>query len=87
MSNSISSVSAILSDAKYVMEVFAKQKEVQQPIVTPQKALHSIQVMRKIHNDELAVDPTWINGMHCHNSMSRHNYTYAANIQTPVSVQ
>lgn len=87
MSNSISSVSAILSDAKYVAGVFAKQKEVQQPVITPEKALHSIQVMNKIHNDQLAKDPTWINGVHCHGSISRHNYTYAITAQTPVAVQ
>lgn len=87
MSNTISSVSAILSDAKYVAGVFAKQKEVQQPIVTPQKALHSIQVMNKIHNDQLAKDPTWINGVHCHDSPSRHNYTYTMPTQTPVAIQ
>ena len=87
MSNSISSVSAILSDAKYVAGVIAKQKEVQQPDITPQKELHSIQVMNKIHNDQLAKDPTWINGVHCHNSVSRHNYTYAMPAQTPVAAQ
>jgi len=87
MSNSISCVSAILSDARYVAEVYAKQKEVQQPIVTPQKALQSIQLMNKIHNDQLAKDPTWINGVHCHDSVSRHNYTYAITAQTPVAVQ
>jgi hypothetical protein len=87
MSNSISCVSAILSDARYVAEVYAKQKEVQQPIVTPQKALQSIQLMNKIHNDQLAKDPTWINGVHCHDSASRHNYTYAIKVQSPIAVQ
>lgn len=87
MSNSISCVSAILSDAKYVAEIYAKQKAVQQPIITPEKALHSIQVTNKIHNDQLAKDPTWINGVHCHDSVSRHNYTYAIPTQLSVATQ
>lgn len=40
------------------------------------KMCHHIDVRNKIHNDSLQVDPYWINGVHCHNSISRHNYTY-----------
>lgn len=36
---------------------------------------HLIDVKNKQHNDMLAIDPTWINGVHCHNSISKHNYT------------
>ena len=87
MSNSISCVSAILSDAKYVAGVFAKQKQTQEPVPTPEDAFRSIQLMNKIHNDQLAKDPTWINGVHCHGSISRHNYTYTMPAQTPVATQ
>lgn len=36
---------------------------------------HLIDVQLKRHNDALFTDPTWINGVHCHNSISKHNYT------------
>lgn len=36
---------------------------------------HLIDVQNKQHNDGLFKDPTWINGVHCHNSISKHNYT------------
>jgi len=40
------------------------------------KTAHHIDVKNKVHNDALASDPYWINGVHCHNSISRHNYSY-----------
>jgi len=36
---------------------------------------HLIDVQNKQHNDALFTDPTWINGVHCYNSISKHNYT------------
>jgi hypothetical protein len=40
------------------------------------KTAHHIDVSNKVHADALASDPYWINGVHCHDSISRHNYSY-----------
>lgn len=71
---SITGISSILSDARYVTDLFAKQQATQQANI--QQPLNKVQLANKIHNDQLAKDPTWINGVHCHDSVSRHNYTY-----------
>ena len=87
MTCSISGVPSIIADAQYVAGVFAKQKQTQEPVPTPEDAFRSIQLMNKIHNDKLAVDPTWINGVHCHASVSRHNYIYVNMAHKPLANQ
>jgi hypothetical protein len=77
MTTSITGIPSILSDARYVTDLFNKQKAVQQASI--QKPLQQVQLANKMHNDQLATDPTWINGVHCHDSASRHNYTYLNN--------
>lgn len=85
MTHSITGIPSIISDARYVADLFAKQKAAQQ--AASQQPLQVVQLANKIHNDQLAKDPTWINGVHCHNSVSRHNYTYPVKVHTPVANQ
>jgi hypothetical protein len=85
MSNLISSVPSILSDAQYVARLYDHSKHKEQTV--PQQPFHAVQVENKVHNDKLAVDPTWINGVHCHASISRHNYIYADMAQKPLANQ
>ena len=39
-----------------------------------QKEFKDVQLQNKCHNDSLAYDPYWINGVNYHASLSRHNY-------------
>ena len=85
MTTSITGVSNVLADARYVMELFAKRKAAQE--TQAQLPLQAVQLANKMHNDDLAKDPTWINGVHCHDSVSRHNYTYHNVNQKPLANQ
>ena len=85
MTTSVTGVSSVLTDARYVVELFAKRKAAQE--TQAQLPLQAVQLANKMHNDDLAKDPTWINGVHCHDSVSRHNYTYPALDQAPIANQ
>lgn len=39
-----------------------------------QQEFKEVQLQNKCHNDNLAYDPYWINGVNYHASLSRHNY-------------
>ena len=42
--------------------------------VVEQQEFKEVQLQNKTHNDSLAYDPYWINGVNYHASLSRHNY-------------
>ena len=71
--NSVTSVPSILSDARYVVDLYAKKAAENAQAKVDFKVE---QLSDKQHNDHLAKDPTWINGVHRYDSVSRHNYTY-----------
>lgn len=72
MSSSIQPISVINIQSHYVYDLnYAADLDKK---MVEQKEFKDVQLQNKCHNDSLAYDPYWINGVNYHASLSRHNY-------------
>lgn len=72
MSSSLNYITAINVQKQYYYDLNFKA-DLDKKMVE-QKEFKDVQLQNKCHNDNLAYDPYWINGVNYHASLSRHNY-------------
>ena len=73
MTSSLNYIAAINVQAQYYNKL--KNNNTLDNKSVEQEDLHKVILQNKCHHDKIGVNPYWINNVHCHASLSKHNYT------------